>query len=83
MIQIRLLTSTHESPIEAENLAFYGSLAREGTAEGVVVRTGMLFVFVCVLWLRKLFFFWYAMLCIRCLMQTTTDTLMCVPHKHI
>jgi sodium/potassium-transporting ATPase subunit alpha len=38
--QPRSVDCTHENPMETKNLAFYGTLATEGSAKGVVIATG-------------------------------------------
>ncbi|CAM4839351.1 unnamed protein product [Rotaria magnacalcarata] len=38
--QIRTKEMTHENPLETKNLAFLSTFAVEGTAKGVVIRTG-------------------------------------------
>lgn len=38
--QTRTPDNTHESALEATNLCFYGTLATNGNARGVVIRTG-------------------------------------------
>ncbi|CAF3316746.1 unnamed protein product [Rotaria sp. Silwood2] len=38
--QIRIKDMTHENPLETKNLAFLSTFAVEGTAKGIVIRTG-------------------------------------------
>ena len=38
--QKRNTINKHENPLEATNLAFYGTLSTEGSAKGLVIRTG-------------------------------------------
>lgn len=38
--QLRGVENSHNNPLETQNLAFSGTLAVEGTAEAIVIRTG-------------------------------------------